>query len=189
MEESSLRGGVGRAADEELGADSGGALDGCAASADGVAGGRLDQVTNEENATVMMLRQAAETIEQRARLRSAIKVNLRAEETVPRIEDHEVRRGFSEVLSSSARRAESGEDMELGQDGCTQDDQARGVSVESGEAMLNDLRGIVLRRGVEDGGWFELLAGRRDRRPRVKRCGDGEGNPGLAGSWLAGKHG
>ena len=64
-------------------------------------------------------------------------------------------------------------------DGSTQDDQARGISVEAGEARLNDLRGSVFRRGVKDGGWFELFAGERVA-ATCQRRRDGEGDPSLS---------
>jgi hypothetical protein len=89
-----LRGCVGRAADEKLGAESGGALHGCPTSTERPAAGRFVEVANEENAAAVKLRQAGETIEKRARLQSAIEVNL--PETVPGIEDHEVGLGFLE---------------------------------------------------------------------------------------------
>jgi hypothetical protein len=139
------------------------------------AGGRFGEVANEENAAAVKLRQAGETIEKRARLRSAIKVNLA--ETVPGIEDHEVGLGFLErvveIAESGVGRGHGGR-----RDGSTQDDQARGISVEAGEARLNDLRGSVFRRGVKDGGWFELFAGERVA-ATGQRCRDGEGDPSL----------
>src|ERR1700738_3210857 len=81
VQQSGLRGCVGRAADEKLGAESGGALHGCPTSMARPAGGRFDEVANEENAAAVKLRQAGEAIEKRARLRSAIAVLLA--ETVP----------------------------------------------------------------------------------------------------------
>jgi hypothetical protein len=60
------------------------------------AGGRFGEVANEENAAAVKLRQAGETIEKRARFRSAIEVN--GPETVPGIEDHEVGVGFLQRL-------------------------------------------------------------------------------------------
>jgi hypothetical protein len=112
------------------------------------AGGRFGEVANEENAAAVKLREAGETIEKRARFRSAIEVNL--PETVPGIEDHEVGLGFLErVIERVQERvreiAESGVRRGHGtrRDGSTQDDQARGISVEAGEARLNDLRGSV----------------------------------------------
>ncbi len=57
---------------------------------------RFGEVANEENAAAVKVRQAVEAIEKRARFRSAIEVNLRAQETVPGIEDHEVGLGFLE---------------------------------------------------------------------------------------------
>jgi hypothetical protein len=39
------------------------------------AGARFGEVTNEENAAAVKLRQAGEAIEKKARLRSAIRVN------------------------------------------------------------------------------------------------------------------
>jgi hypothetical protein len=126
------------------------------------------------------LRQAAETIEKRARLRSAIEVNL--PETVPGIEDHEVGLGFLErVIDRVGEFAESGVRRGHGtrRDGSTQDDQARGISVEAGEARLDDLRGSVFRRGIKDGGWFELFAG--ERVAAACQCRrDGEGDPSLS---------
>jgi len=112
------------------------------------ADGRFGEVANEENAAAVKLRQAAETIEKRARLRSAIEVNLRAQEAVPGIEDHEVGLGFLErVLERIREIVESGVRRGHGtrRDGSTQDDQARGISVEAGEARLNDLFGSVFR--------------------------------------------
>jgi hypothetical protein len=140
------------------------------------AGGRFGEVANEENAAAVKLCQAGETIEKRARLRSAIEVNL--PETVPGIEDHEVGLGFLERV---VENAESGVRRGHGtrRDGSTQDDQARGVSVEAGEARLNDLRGRVFRRGIKDGGWFELFAGERVA-ATCQRCRDGEGDPRLS---------
>ena len=134
-------------------------------------------MANEENAAAVKLRQAGETIEKRARLRSAIEVNLR--ETVPGIEDHEVGLGFLERVLDQI--AESGVRRGHGtrRDGSTQDDQARGISVEAGEARLNDLRGSVFRRGVKDGGWFELFAGERVA-AACQRRRDGEGDPSLS---------
>ena len=67
------------------------------------AGGRFGEVAKEENAAAVKLRQAAETIEKRARLRSAIEVNLA--ETVPGIEDHEAGLGFPDGVFE---RAQSG---------------------------------------------------------------------------------
>jgi hypothetical protein len=87
VQQSGLRGCVGRAADEKLGAESGGAVNGCSTSMDRFADGRFGEVANEENAAAVKLCQAGETIEKRARLRSAIEVNL--PDTVPGIEDHE----------------------------------------------------------------------------------------------------
>ena len=65
------------------------------------ADGGFDEVAKEENAAAMNLRQAGETIEKRARLRSAIEVNLA--ETVPGIEDHEVGVGFLERVFKIAQ--------------------------------------------------------------------------------------
>jgi hypothetical protein len=140
------------------------------------AGGGFGEVANEENAAAVKLRQAVETIEKRARLRSAIEVNL--PETVPGIEDHKVGLGF---LQRVLERAKSGVRRGHGtrRDGSTQDDEARGISVEAGEARLNDLRGSVFRRGVKDGGWFELFAGERVA-AACQRCRDGEGDPSLS---------
>ena len=125
----------------------------------------------------MKLRQAGETIEERARLRCAIEVTLRAQETVPGIEDHETGVGFLERVLEIA---ESGVRRGYGtrRDGSTQDDEPRGISVEAGEARLNDLGGSVFRRGVQDVGWFELFAGERVA-ATGQRCRDGEGDPGL----------
>jgi hypothetical protein len=186
VQQSGLRGSVGRAADEKLGAESGGALHGCPASMDRPAGGRFCEVANEENAAAVKLCQTAETIEKRARLRSAIEVNLMTQETVPGIEDHEVGLGFLERVIKIVRErirqiAESGVRRGHGthRDGSTQDDEARGISVEAGEARLNDLRGSVFRRGVKDGGWFERFAGERVA-AACERCRDGEGDPSLS---------
>ena len=136
---------------------------------DRLAGGRFGEVANKENAATVMFRQAAETIEKRARLRSAIEINL--PETVPGIEDHEVGLGFLERV---IERAESGVRRGHGthRDGSKQDEEARGISVEAGEARLNDLRGRVFRRGVKDCGWFELFAGERVA-ATCQRCRDG----------------
>ena len=99
------------------------------------ADGRFGEVANEENAAAVKLRQAGETIEKRARLRSAIEVNL--PETVPGIEDHEVGLGFLErvldIAESGVRRGHG-----VRRDGSTQDDQARGISVEAGEARIKN---------------------------------------------------
>src|SRR6202051_3062003 len=89
VQQSGLRGCVGGAADEKLGTESGGAVNGCPTSMDRPADGRFGEVANEENAAAVKLRQAGETIEKRARLRSAIEVHLQNQETVPGIEDHE----------------------------------------------------------------------------------------------------
>ena len=109
-------------------------------------------------------------------MRSAIEVTL--PETVPGIEDHEVGLGFLERIFE---RAES--EVRRGHGTCragsTQDDQARGVSVEAYEARLDDLRGRVFRRGVEDGGWFELFAGEGVAATGQRRR-DGEGDPSLS---------
>ena len=143
------------------------------------ADGRFGEVVNEENAAAVKLCQAAETIEKRARLRRAIEVNLQTQETVPGIEDHELRLGFLERVIERVREiAESGVRRGRGtrRDGSTQDDEAHGISVEAGEARLNDLRGSVFRRGVKDGGWFEFFAGERVA-PACQRCRDGEGDP------------
>ena len=51
--------------------------------------------------------------------------------------------------------------------------------MEAGEARLNDLRGSVFRRGVKDGGWFELFAGERVA-ATCQRRRDGEGDPSLS---------
>ena len=132
-------------------------------------------MANEEDAAAVKLRQAGETIEKRACLRSAIEVNLA--ETVPGIEDHEVGLGFLErelkIAESGVRRGHRT------RRGSTQDDQARGISVEAGEAGLNDLRGSVFRRGVKDGGWFELFAGERVAAAGQRRR-NGEGDPSLS---------
>ena len=130
------------------------------------AGGWFGEVANEENAAVVKLRQAGETIE----------VSLA--EFVAGIEDHEVGLGF---LESMLKGAERGVRRGSGtrRDGSTQDDQARGISVEAGEARLNDLRGSVFRRGVKDGGWFEFLTGERIA-AACQRCRDGEGDPSLS---------
>ena len=104
------------------------------------AGGRFGEVANEENAAAVKLCQAGETIEKRARLRRAIEVNL--PETVPGIEDHEVGLGFLErvlqLAKSGVRRGHGAR-----REGSTQNDQARGITLEAGEARLNDLRGSV----------------------------------------------
>jgi hypothetical protein len=140
------------------------------------ADGRFGEVANEENAAAVKLRQAAETIEKRARLRSAIEVNL--PETVPGIEDHEVGLGFLErVLEIAESGVRRGHGTRRG--GSTQDEQARGISVEAGEARLNDLRGRVFRRGIKDGGWFERFAGERVA-AACQRRRDGEGDPSLS---------
>jgi hypothetical protein len=148
------------------------------------AGGWFGEVANEENAAAVKLRQAGETIEKRARLRRAIEVNL--PETVPGIEDHEVGPGFLEgvlkIAESGVRRAHGTRGA-----GSTQDDQACWVSVEAGKAGLNHLRGSVFRRGVEDGDWFELFAGKRIAAAGQRRR-DGEGDPSLSCPWLPGKH-
>jgi len=106
------------------------------------ADGRFGEVANEENAAAVKLRQAAEAIEKRARLRSAIEVNL--PETVPGIENHEAGLGFLErllqIAESGVRRGHGAR-----REGSTQNDQARGISVETSEARLNDLRGSVFR--------------------------------------------
>jgi hypothetical protein len=144
------------------------------------ADGRFGEVANEENAAAVKLRQAGETIEKRARLRSAIEVNV--PETVPGIEDHEVGVGFLERVVERVREiAESGVRRGHGtrREGSTQNDQARGISVEAGEARLNDLRGSVFRRGVQDGRWFELFAGERVA-ATCQRRRDGEGDPSLS---------
>jgi hypothetical protein len=142
------------------------------------ADGRFGEVANEENAAAVKLRQADETIEKRARFRSAIEVNFQTQETVPGIEDHEVGLGFLErvlkIAESGVRRGHG-----TRRDGSTQDDQARGIPVEAGEAGLNDLRGSVFRRGIKDGGWFELFAG--ERVAAACQCRrDGEGDPSLS---------
>jgi hypothetical protein len=176
VQQSGLRGCIGRAADEKLGTESCGALHGSPTSTDGPAHGRFDEVANEENAATVKLRQAAETIEKRVRLRSAIEVNL--PETVPGIEDYEVGVGFPEhvikIAESGVRRGHG-----TRRDGSTQDDQARGISVEAGEARLNDLRGRVFRRGIKDGGGSELFAGERVAAACQGRR-DGEGDPSLS---------
>jgi hypothetical protein len=140
------------------------------------AGSRFGEVANEENAAAVKLCHAGETIEKRTRLRSAIEVSL--PETVPGIEDYEVGLAFLErvvdVAESGVRRGHG-----TRRDGSTQDDQARGVSVEAGEARLNDLRGRMFRGGVKDRGWFELFAGERVAAARQCRR-DGEGDPSLS---------
>jgi hypothetical protein len=140
------------------------------------AGDRFGEVANEENAAAVKLRQAGETIEERARLRSAIEVNL--QEALPGIEDHEVGVAFLErVLQIAERGVRRGQGTR--RDGSTQDDQARGVTVEAGEARLNDLRGSVFRRGIKDGSWFELFAG--ERVAAACQCRrNGEGDPSLS---------
>jgi hypothetical protein len=186
VEQSGLRGCVGRSADEKLGAESGGAVHGYSTSMARPADGGFDEVAKEENAAAMNLRQAGETIEKRARLRRTIEVALRAQKTVPGIEDHEVGVGFLERVF---KIAQSGVRYWHGsrRDGSTQDDQARGISVEAGEARLNDLRGSVFRWGVQDGGWFELFSGEWVAATSQRRR-DGEGDPSLSWSWLPGKH-
>ena len=107
---------------------------------------------------MVKLRQAGETIEKRARWRSAFEVSLA--EFVPGIEDHEVGVGFLDrVLKGAEGGVRRGHGVR--RDGSTQDDQARRISVQAGKARLNDLRGRVFRRGIKDGGWFELFAGER----------------------------
>ena len=90
---------------------------------------------------MVKLRQPAETIEKRARFRSVIEINLRTEETVPGIEDYEFGLGFLERILEDA---ESGVGRRYGsrRGGSTQDDEARGISVEGGEAHLE-----IERRG------------------------------------------
>ena len=175
VQQSGLRGCVGRAADEKLGTESGGAVHGCPTSMDRPAGGRFGEVAKEENAAAVKLRQAGETIEKRAGLRSAVAFNLW---TVPGIENHEAGMGFLErvldIAKSGVRRGHGAR-----RDGSPQNDQARGISVEAGEARLNDLRGSVFRRGIKDGGWFELFAGERVA-ATCQRRRDGEGDPGLS---------
>ncbi len=125
---------------------------------------------------MVKLRQAGETIEKRARLGSAIEANVA--ETVPGIEDHEVGVGFLEdVLEIAESGVRRGYGTRRG--GSMQDDKARGISVESGEARLNDLRRRVFRRGVQDSGWLELFASERVA-AACERCGDGEGDPSLS---------
>ena len=126
--------------------------------------GGFGEVANEENAAAVKVRQAGETIE--------------TQETVPGIEDHEVGLDFLERV---LEMAESGVRRGHGtrRDGSTQDDEARGISVEAGEARLNDLRGRVFRRGIKDGGWFELFAG-EGVAAACQRCRDGEGDPRLS---------
>jgi hypothetical protein len=91
---------------------------------------RFGEVTNEENAAAVKLCQAGET------------VNL--PETVPGIEDHEAGLGFLErvfeIAESGVRRGHGAR-----REGSTQNDEERGISVEAGEARLNDLRGSVFR--------------------------------------------
>ncbi len=82
--------------------------------------------------------------------------------------------GVLEIAESGVRRGHG-----THREGSTQDDQARGISVEAGEARLNDLRGSVFRRGVKDGGWFEFFAGERVA-AACQRCRDGEGDPSLS---------
>jgi hypothetical protein len=176
MQESGLRGCVGRAADEKLCTESGGAVHGCPTSMGRPAGGRFGEVANEENAAAVELREAGETINKRACLQSGIGVNF--PESIPGIEDHKVGLGFLErvlkIAESGVRRGHGSR-----RDGSTQDDEARGISVEAGEARLNDLRGGVLRRGVKDSGWFERFAGERVL-AAGQRCRDGEGDPGFS---------
>jgi hypothetical protein len=140
------------------------------------AGGRFGEVANEENAAAVKLRQAGETVDKRACLRSAIGVSF--PETVPGIEDHEVGLGFLERVLKIAESGVGG-GRRTRRDGSTQDDEARGISVEAGEARLNDLRGGVFGRGVKDGGWFERFAGERVA-AAGQRCRDGEGDPGFS---------
>jgi hypothetical protein len=123
-------------------------------------------VANEENAAVVKVRQAGETIE------------VRVAEFVPGIEDHEVGLGFLERV---LKGAESGVRRGSGtrRDGSTQDDQACRISVEAGKARVNDLRGRVFRRGIKDGGWFELFGGERVAAAGECRR-DGQGDPGLS---------
>ena len=124
----------------------------------------------------MKLREAGETIDKRACLQSGIGVNF--PETIPGIEDHKVGPGFLErvfkIAESGVRRGHG-----TRRDGSTQDDQARGISVEAGEAGLNDLRGRVFRRGIKDGGGSELFAGERVAAACQGRR-DGEGDPSLS---------
>ena len=137
------------------------------------AGGRFGEVAKEENAAVVKLRQAGETIDKRACLRSAIGVIL--PEAVPGIEDHKLGLGFLErvlkIVESGVRR---GRGTRRGDS--TQDHEARGISAEAGEARLNDLRRGVFRRTVEDGDWFEGFAAERVA-AAGQRCRDGEGDP------------
>jgi hypothetical protein len=131
VQESGLRGCVGRAADEKLGTESGGTVHGCPTSMGRPAGGGFGEVANEENAAAVKLRQAGETIDKRACLRSAIGVNL--PEIVPGIEDHEVGLGFLErVLKIAEGGVRRGHGTRRGD---SQDDQ--GLGLEVGE--VNDI--------------------------------------------------
>ena len=141
-----------------------------------LAGGRFGEVANEENAAAVKLRQAGETIEKRARLGRAIEADV--VETVPGIKNHEVDLGFLEdvleIAESGVRRGHGTRRRRP-----MQDDKACGNSVEPGEARLNDLRGRVFRRGVQDGSWLELFTGERVA-AACEGCGDGEGDPSLS---------
>ena len=99
------------------------------------AGGWFGEMANEENAAAVKLCQAGETIEKRACLRSAIEVNLA--EIVPGIEDDELGVGFLEgileIAENGVRRGHG-----VRRDSSTQDDQARGISVEAGEARIKN---------------------------------------------------
>jgi len=69
-----------------------------------------------------------------------------------------------------------------------EDDEAVGIAVESGKAGMNDLRAVVLGGDVEGGAGREAFAGVGGA-SATEVSGDGEGDPGLSCSGLAGEEG
>jgi hypothetical protein len=144
----------------------------------GAAGSTLVEMAKEKNATAMFLGETGKCVEQGKDFPGLMEIDAGTKEAVEWIEDQEAGLSSLERVFQNAGRG----------DASAQYDETGGISVELGEARVNDSRAIVLRGGVQDGARFEFFAGEGGS-SAAQRGRDRQRDPGLSRSRLAGDHG
>jgi hypothetical protein len=174
------------ASDEELGADCCGELDG------GQGWTPFAEMADEENTAAMLLRQVVEVVEEATGLVGAVAIS-GPEVTVQGIDDEEAGVGSLEGVfkHGCVAEAERGRLGGAGGEDSAEQDQARGVAVEAGEAGADEFGASVVGGGIEDGAGLAVVIGvdGGGDSSSTECGGDGQGNPGFSGAGIAREHG
>ena len=143
----------------------------------GAAGSTLVEMAKEKNATAMFLSKTGKRLEQGKGFPGLIEIDAGTKEAVERIENQEAGMGSLKRILENRWRG----------DGSAQHDETCGITIEAGEARVNDLGAVVLHGGVQDGTRFEFYAGEGGSSTAQRGC-NRQRDPGLSRSRLAGDH-